>query len=318
MTEERVSPRIAGAPPGPGPKKLARRRIRAASAAAGRPASAPRVIEPPRPGLRRAFAAVQRYRPAYFYFVRRFLRKRYGQTYLGYLWLVLPIVVPLLMGALVFGGILGVDVGPAPYFLYFIVASSAWHTFAAAAYFATRSLEISRSEVRRIYVPRLIPLVASTTMPLVNLVVYFVIAAGATAFYVIDRGVFYLDQRPATLLVPVALALLMVFGLACGSLFAPLGARARDVRRLAGYTLGFWYFLTPVIYPIDEIPSSWQFLASLNPVTAPIETVKYGLLGIGDVTLTGVVVFFVALVVVGAFGLLHFTASERKDIPDYY
>ena len=53
-------------------------------------------------------------------------------------------------------------------------------------------------------------------------------------------------------------------------------AAARDVRRLAGTVLGVWYFLTPVVYPIGEIPAGWRFLASLNPITAPIELFKQG------------------------------------------
>jgi lipopolysaccharide transport system permease protein len=261
---------------------------------------------------------VRRYRAAELYFVRRFLRKRYASTYLGYLWIFLPVVAPLLMGALVFGGILGVSAGGVPYFLYFIVASGAWNIFSMTAYFATRSLEISRVEMKRLYSPRLISLVAGTTIPAVNTAIFTVIAAGATGFYVLERDEFYLALRPATLLVPVAIALLFLFGLACGLWFAPMGARARDVRRIARYVLGFWYFLTPVIYPIEKIPEDWRFLASLNPVTAPLEMVKSGLLGVGDVTVTGMAVFFGALVVVGGIGLQTFTRSERRDVARYY
>ena len=47
-------------------------------------------------------------------------------------------------------------------------------------------------------------------------------------------------------------------------------ARRFLLNRHAGYVLGMWYFITPVIYPIEKIPSSYRFLAELNPVTAPI------------------------------------------------
>ena len=48
-------------------------------------------------------------------------RKRTGRTFFGYLWFVLPYVIPLFLGTLVFGGILGVGVPGVPYFLYFAV-----------------------------------------------------------------------------------------------------------------------------------------------------------------------------------------------------
>jgi lipopolysaccharide transport system permease protein len=316
-----------------GGKKAARRRMREegslvpqseAQGGVG-PASADgaahrlRVIEPPSPSARGTLGEAWRYRHAYLYFLRQNIRRRYGRTFLGYLWIFLPVVVPVLLGSLVFGGILGVSPGGGiPYFLYFIIASAAWFAFSTTAFFATRSLEINRSVLGRVRVPRLIPEAAALALPGVGVLIYLVMGAGAVVFYVITRGEFYLVLEPVTLLVPVALVLLILFGLACGLWFSPLAARARDVRRLAGYVLGFWYFLTPVIYPIEEIPSSYRFLASLNPVTAPIETFKFGLLGIGEVTVLGVAVFFGALIVVSVIGLRLFLASERRGIARYY
>jgi lipopolysaccharide transport system permease protein len=283
----------------------------------GDPPAPLRVIEAPAPGLRRYLAEVTHQRHAFGYFVRQYVQKRVGRTFLGYLWIVLPVLIPLFMGALVFGGILGVSIPGVPYFLYFIVALSAWSLFAMTAYWATRSLEIMRSEIRRLYVPRLIPLISAMTLPVVTLLIYLVIMACATAFYLLERGEFYLELRPATLLVPVAALMLIVFALACGLWFSPLAPRARDVRRLAGYVLGVWYFLTPVVYPIDEIPEGWRFLASLNPITAPTELYKQGLIGAGDVTSLGLAVYFGALVVVTAVGLRIFLPKERRDRAHY-
>jgi lipopolysaccharide transport system permease protein len=284
------------------------------------PAPAPaglRMIEPPSAGLRRYFAGVWRHRAAFSYFVRLWIRKRTGRTFFGYLWFAIPLLLPLFMGALVFGGILGVSPGRVPYFVYFVVAMSAWLMFSQTAYFSTRSLEITRKEIRRVYVPRILPLAASMTLPAIGVVVYMITLAATIGFYVVTRGEFYLALRPATLLAPVGLAMLMVFGWACALSLSPLAPRARDVRRFVGYGLGMWYFLTPVIYPVSKIPSDWRFLASLNPITAPIELVKDGLLDVGDVTPLGLAVYFGALVVVTAVGLRIFIVKERRDVAFY-
>jgi lipopolysaccharide transport system permease protein len=276
-----------------------------------------RVIDAPRPGLRWMFRDVWRHRSAFAFFVQRFLAKRIGRTFLGYLWFLIPVLLPMFMGALVFGGILGVTVPGVPYFLYFIVASSAWLVFSQSAYYGIRSLEIMRSEIRRVYVPRLIPLASGLTFPVIAMLVYAVIIACAAGFYALDDGDSHLTLGPATALVPCGLVMLMLFGLALALWFAPVAPRARDVRRLAGYALGLWYFLTPVIYPIDEIPTDWRFLASVNPVTAPIELVKDGLLDVGDVTAGGLVSYTIALVLVGGLGLRVFAAKELRDLAYY-
>jgi lipopolysaccharide transport system permease protein len=288
-----------------------------APATASHPPASVRVIEPPTPGLRRYLAEIWHQRHAFGYFIRQYVQKRVGRTFLGYLWIFLPVLIPLFMGSLVFGGILGVGIPGVPYFLYFIVALSSWTLFAMTAYWSTRSLEIMRSEIRRLYVPRLIPLVSAITLPLITLLIYLVIMGCATGFYLLERGELYLDLRPMTLLVPVAVAMLIVFALACGLWFSPLAPRARDVRRLEGYVLGVWYFLTPVVYPIGEIPSGWRFLASLNPITAPVELYKQGLIGTGDVTSLGLASYFVALVVVTVVGLRIFLPKERRDTAQY-
>jgi ABC-type polysaccharide/polyol phosphate export permease len=276
-----------------------------------------RAIEPLPPTLRQYFAQVWHRRAAFLYFVQRYLRKRTGRTFFGYLWLFLPYVLPLFIGALVFGGILGVAVPGVPYFLYFCVTLGVWLVFSQTAYFGTRSLEITRSEIRRLYVPRLIPLTAAMTLPMTALLVFMVLTAGTVGFYVLERGEFYLALRPATLLVLPALVMLIVLAWACALWFSTLAPRARDVRRMAQYALGFWYFLTPVMYPIDEIPSNYQFLASLNPITAPIELVKDGWLDVGDVTSLGVAMYFAWLAVATVGGLLIFVPKERRDMAFY-
>ena len=63
--------------------------------------------------------------------------------------------------------------------------------------------------------------------------------------------------------------------------------------------------------------SGWRFLASLNPITAPIELYKKGLIGVGDVTSLGVTVYFGALVVVSVVDLRIFLPKERRDSAQY-
>ncbi len=274
-------------------------------------------VASPAAGPGRRAAEVWRHRAAWGYFNRRFMQKRYGRTFLGYLWLFLPVLLPLVMGALVFGGILGVGVPGVPYFLYYLVALMAWTIFAETAYFSLRSLEIMRSDLRRVYVPRLIPFTAATTIPVITLLIYIALAVLTILFYVLVKGEFYLVLTPVTLLAPVAIAMLIVFGLAVGLWFAPIAPRARDVRRLAGYVLGMWYFLTPVLYPISEIPEDFRFLADLNPVTTPVEIFKEALIGVGEVSALGVAVYCATLVVVGVGGLWQFARKERRDLPIY-
>jgi lipopolysaccharide transport system permease protein len=273
-----------------------------------------RTIAPASGSVPHALSEWVRYRVALAHFARTFVRKRYGGTWLGIIWIPLRPALGLTTGALVYGGILGVRTGAIPYFLWLCTASASWTLFSETSYFSTRSLEIARKDLRKIYIPRLVPLTASATMGVTNLVLYLVIGAGAAVYYLIERGTTYLALRPASVVALVGWLLLVLLGLTVGlwlSHFAPI---ARDVRWTLRYVLGLWYLLTPVIYPVTKIPPSWRILVELNPATGPIELVKYGLLDAGHVTVAALAATAVMLVVFGSGGLWFFVRRERADV----
>jgi ABC-type polysaccharide/polyol phosphate export permease len=48
-----------------------------------------------------------------------------------------------------------------------------------------------------------------------------------------------------------------------------LSVLVRDIPQLVGVILQFMFYLTPIIYPIDRIPSDYQFIFLINPL-APL------------------------------------------------
>jgi lipopolysaccharide transport system permease protein len=269
-----------------GDVQVARRRLEPAAARRGAPQVL--VIRPRRAGMiarLREFFAYRRLLP---YFARRNVQQRYARTYLGWLWLPLRPSIDVVTSSLIFGGVLGVGTGNTPYLIFFLVASGAWQFFSQTAYFATRSIQMNRSLSRRVYIPRLVPLVSSLAFPLAEFIIYLAIAGVALGFYVLRDGVFYLQVGPATLIALAGLALLSLQGLVIGLWLSPFAALFRDVRFGLGYVLGFSKFLTPVIYPLSSVPSSYRTLASLNPITAPIEMTKYGFFHGGEIGLASV------------------------------
>ena len=69
------------------------------------------------------------------------------------------------------------------------------------------------------------------------------------------------------LLLAVALSLL----LSTGNVFL------RDVSQLAGAGFTIWFFLSPILYPIEMVPEALQFLLAWNPMT-PIVTLYRNLI----------------------------------------
>jgi lipopolysaccharide transport system permease protein len=271
------------------------------------------VIEPPRGGIRDGAREIWRRRALLGYFGRRFVAKRSSRTWLGLLWFPLRPALTLGSRLLVFGGVLGISTGRVPYILFFLVASSAWQLFAEAAYWSTRSLELSRRELRQMYVPRLLPLLGSVTPALLDFAIYLGFAGVAAACYAVTDHDSYIRLNAETPLALAGVVLALALGLSVGLWTSHLAARARDIRFGLAYVLSFWYFLTPVIYPISTIPARFRPIANLNPVLQPVELIKRGLLGTGQVTYSALLVTlgFIVLLFVG--GMWFFSRTERAS-----
>jgi lipopolysaccharide transport system permease protein len=248
------------------------------------------------------------------YFGRRFLEKLYVRTWLGWVWIPLRPILDVGTRVLIFGSLLKAPSNGVPYLLFLLVGSSAWQLFADSAYWATRSIELNRRFLRRLYLPRLILVLSALAPSAINFGIYVVFTVIAFTFYAVAENTLYLELRPETVLALAGLAMALLVAISLALWTSVFGAEARDVRFTLGYVLGFWYFLTPVIYPLSAVPGSLKTVASLNPMTAPIELVRLGVFDRGDVLLTGMLSTTVFIAVVGGLGLWFFDRSEARAL----
>lgn len=272
------------------------------------------VIRPRRPGVFHRLADLWRYRQLVPFFGRRYIQKLYARTWLGWTWIPLRPAIDVSMRTILFGGLLAVPSAGLPYFLFFLIGTAAWQLFERTATWSTRSLELNRGFLKRIYVPRLTPLVASIIPSVLDLLLYGVMATIAFGYYWLIDGRVYAELSVRTLWCVLGFFLLPALGLSVGLWTATYAARARDIRFALRYVLGIWYFVTPVIYPLGAIPSGFQRLAQLNPATAPVEMVKFGILGTGSVPYTSLYITLGFIAVVGGLGLWFFGRTEDAAV----
>jgi lipopolysaccharide transport system permease protein len=273
------------------------------------------VIEPRRPGAAERLRELRTYRGLLRYFALRSLQKVTGRTILGNWWLFLRPACEVGTAVLIFAGVLNVrSSGPVPYLVMFIAGATCWRLFENCALWSTRSLELNRKLLGKVYFPRLLLPVASLAPAFVEFAFYLAFLAAAVAIASAIDGTLYLRADFGLLAAPVALAMGAMFALGIGLFTSVLGANARDVRFTLGYVLGFWYFLTPVIYPLEMVPANARWLAELNPMTPIVELFKWGLLDAGSVRPTGLVIASVLITCVWIGGLRFFSRYEAEAV----
>ena len=194
------------------------------------------------------YADLVRYRELFGSLFRRDLEARYKGTALGVLW---SLANPLLLMAiyLVVFSLLWQVIDQDYPGLFLLTGLVLWVFFANSLQAASKSLLESAPLIRKTRFPRQLVPLSTVATNLVAFVVMFVV--------VLALNFVFLPRVRATEWVAIPLALvfvLLVTGLSL--LVACATVVFRDVEHLVSALLLPWFFLTPILYTIDNLPGA--------------------------------------------------------------
>ena len=268
------------------------------------------------PGAVATLGEVWQYRKLLGFIGDRALRKMYRRTVLGWLWLFINPLFPIAMRALIFGGLLGVGSNGLPYFLFLLAGSVVWDTFSNSLVWGTRSLEMNRDLTDQIYHPRALLPFGNMTPALLNMALKVGVLAVAVIFYTAQDGRAYLRTDIGLLWAFAALAVALLLALGISFFTAVWGETARDIRFALSQLLSVWYLLTPVLYPLSQVPEKYRAWMLLNPLAIIVETFKWGLFGVGDLYRDEFAATAVAVLVLICVGLTYFSRAEARTVAE--
>jgi ABC-type polysaccharide/polyol phosphate export permease len=109
---------------------------------------------------------------------------------------------------------------------------------------------------------------------------------------------------------PVLFTIHMVFALGLTLPLAALNLFFHDMRFLVGVAITLWFYLTPVLYPVDLVPEEYQFLYDINPNSLFINAYRRVLLHGDDPGLEKVLLGLVIAVATFLVGYYLFKKME--------
>ena len=240
----------------------------------------------------------------------------YRQTILGWLWLFINPLFPIALRAVVFGALLGVGSNGLPYFLFLLAGTVVWDTFATSLLRGTRALEMNRDLTDQIYYPRAILPFGNMAPALLNLVLKVGVFVAAVIYYTVRDGRIYVRGDVSLLWAVAALALAFLLAMAISLFTSIWGETARDMRFALGQLLSVWHLLTPVLYPLSQVPEAQRGWMLLNPLAVIVETFKWGLFGVGEFHREAFAATAAAVAILLGCGLLYFTRAEARTIAE--
>jgi ABC-type polysaccharide/polyol phosphate export permease len=208
-------------------------------------------------------AALVRYRGLIQTLVTRDLKARYRGSVLGFFWSFINPLLYLLIYSFVFTVVLPGLHPPEiePYALFMFCGILPWTWFSSSLTEASGVLISGGNLIKKVLFPaEVLPIVTV----LANMVHFFLGLPILAAFLIYYRR----PLDPIELLwfpVIVLVQLLLTLGLAL--LLSALTVHFRDIKDLLGNLLMFWFFATPIIYPMQMAPGNFRTFLNLNPMT---------------------------------------------------
>jgi ABC-type polysaccharide/polyol phosphate export permease len=216
--------------------------------------------------------------------VKRELKVKYRDSFLGYLWSMLNPLLFMIIISFVFSFIVR---GIENYNLFILSSILFWNFFSLTLNLGTTAIVRNALLLQKVKVPVWIFPVVPAGLAITNF-----------ALSLIPYAVLYAWQKhtiPAQLwLAPFIMGFAMVF--ACGIVLglSSLNVFFRDISHILEPLLTLTFYATPIIYDRNapSMPSYVKDLLQLNPLTHFIEAFRAAILGQGQVSAMNFVVLF--------------------------
>ena len=256
---------------------------------------------------------VWRYRDLLRMYVKRDIITFYKQTILGPMWFFIQPIMTTIMFMFVFGGIAGISTDGVPQAVFYLAGLVCWNYFADCLTKCSDTFNANQQIFGKVYFPRLIVPFSIVISNMVKMGIQLVLFLVVYAYYFIVLGTFEINWT--IVLFPVLLLMLASLGLGFGLVISSLTTKYRDLRFLITFGVQLWMYATPVIYPLSVMKQNypdkiWVIVA--NPLTAIIETFKYGFTGVGVFEWNYLLYSFVMSIAVLLLGIIVFDRVQKS------
>ena len=108
-----------------------------------------------------------------------------------------------------------------------------------------------------------------------------------------------------------------ILGLGLGMFISSLVTKYRDFSYLIGFGVQLLMYVSAVMYPLalikEKIPH-YAWLVQYNPLAYIIETTRYMLLNVGEISILGLIYTTIVTIVLLLVGILIFNRTEKSFI----
>lgn len=190
--------------------------------------------------------------------VKKEIRGKYKNSFLGVLWSFLNPLLQIVVYAIVFPLILRNT--EENYVIFLCCGLIPWTFFTTAISRSAFTFIENGNIVKKVYFPREILPLSVVTSETVNFIISTIIIIG----FVIFGG---LGISQYIIFYPLVLIAQYLLLLAISLIVSSISVYIRDLQHLIGVVLQMLFYATPIVYSAETIPQEFAWILRLNPMT---------------------------------------------------
>lgn len=253
------------------------------------------------------------YRDLLWLLVRRDFVAFYKQTILGPAWFFIQPLMTTIIFTFVFGRLGGFKTDGIPQPLFYMAGVTTWNYFADCLTKTSTVFKDNAHIFGKVYFPRLIMPLSIVVSNLVKFGTQMILFLCMLGYYLIFRRE-ECSPNMYILLFPYLILLMALLGLGLGMIISAMTTKYRDLAFLVTFGVQLLMYATTVVYPLSTADSGIRWIIEANPMTAVIETFRYGFLGNASFSWSGLGYSSIFTFIVLVFGVVIFNKVERTFV----
>ena len=243
-------------------------------------------------------------------FIKRDITVQFKQTIFGMGWYFISPLFTMFMYIVVFGKIAEIPTDDVPQPVFYLGGICLWEYFSTCLTEVAATFQTNAGLFGKVYFPRLVAPVSKIASKLFRFSLQLCTFVFVYLFFVL-KGV---ELRPNwyLLLFPVIVLIIQGLALGLGLIISSLTTKYRDLTNFFGVFVSLWMYATPIVYPLSYVTNpTLHKIMLLNPMTALIETFKYGAYGAGEFSWSALGYSCVCMLVLLVIGIAMFNRKQK-------
>lgn len=246
-------------------------------------------------------------------FIKRDITVQFKQTIFGMGWYFISPLFSMVMYIVVFGRIAGIPTDDVPQPVFYLSGICLWEYFSTCLTEVAGTFQTNAGLFGKVYFPRLVSPVSKVASKLFRFSLQ--LATFVIVYLVVVLKGVHLCPNRYLLLFPLLIVMIQCLALGLGLIISSLTTKYRDLTNFFGVFVSLWMYATPIVYPLSYVTNpTLHKIMLFNPMTAIIETFKYGAYGAGEFSWQSLGYSAAVIAVLFVIGIAMFNRKQKYFI----